>query len=79
MAQVTRDALTAVEQDGIVFIDEIDKIVTGAEGRYGEQQTWLRHQCGGIRGLYTWKLHRRKMLRFSPRKLLDRRIAAFQP
>ena len=42
-AQVTRDALTAVEQDGIVFIDEIDKIVTGAEGRYGEHSSWPRH------------------------------------
>ncbi|KAL4448003.1 hypothetical protein ABPG75_005222 [Micractinium tetrahymenae] len=32
---VTREAIAAVEQDGIVFIDEIDKIVTSAEHRYG--------------------------------------------
>jgi len=32
---VTREAITAVEQDGIVFIDEIDKIVTSSEYRYG--------------------------------------------
>jgi len=33
--QVTRDAIAAVEQDGIVFIDEIDKIVSSAETRLG--------------------------------------------
>lgn len=32
---VTREAIQAVEQDGIVFIDEIDKIVTSSEHRYG--------------------------------------------
>ncbi|KAI3438396.1 hypothetical protein D9Q98_000828 [Chlorella vulgaris] len=32
---VTREAILAVEQDGIVFIDEIDKIVTSSEHRYG--------------------------------------------
>lgn len=32
---VTREAIAAVEQDGIVFIDEIDKIVTSSEYRYG--------------------------------------------
>lgn len=32
---VTRDAVASVEQDGIVFIDEIDKIVSSSEGRYG--------------------------------------------
>ncbi|GAB4824107.1 hypothetical protein N2152v2_011153 [Parachlorella kessleri] len=32
---VTREAIQAVEQDGIVFIDEIDKIVTSSEYRYG--------------------------------------------
>ncbi|KAI7835952.1 hypothetical protein COHA_010151 [Chlorella ohadii] len=32
---VTREAIQAVEQDGIVFIDEIDKIVTSTEHRYG--------------------------------------------
>ena len=32
---VTREAVTAAEQDGIVFIDEIDKIVTSSEYRYG--------------------------------------------
>ena len=28
--------MTAVEQDGIVFIDEIDKIVVNHDTRYGE-------------------------------------------
>ena len=32
---VNREAIDAVEQDGIVFIDEIDKIVSGPERRYG--------------------------------------------
>lgn len=32
---VVRDAVSAAEQDGIVFIDEIDKIVSPAEARYG--------------------------------------------
>ncbi|KFM26355.1 ATP-dependent protease ATPase subunit HslU [Auxenochlorella protothecoides] len=32
---VLRDAIAAAEQDGIVFIDEIDKIVSSAENRYG--------------------------------------------
>ncbi len=32
---MTRDAIAAVEQDGIVFIDEIDKIVSSAETRLG--------------------------------------------
>jgi ATP-dependent HslUV protease ATP-binding subunit HslU len=32
---VTREAVAAAEQDGIVFIDEIDKIVSSAEYRYG--------------------------------------------
>lgn len=32
---VTREAIAAVEQDGIVFIDEIDKIVSSSEYRYG--------------------------------------------
>jgi ATP-dependent HslUV protease ATP-binding subunit HslU len=32
---VNREAIDAVEQDGIVFIDEIDKIVSGSERRYG--------------------------------------------
>ena len=31
---VTREAIHAAEQDGIVFIDEIDKIVTSSEYRY---------------------------------------------
>lgn len=34
--QVQRDAISAVEQDGIVFIDEIDKIVVNQDTRYGE-------------------------------------------
>lgn len=33
--QVQREAMTAVQQDGIVFIDEIDKIVVNHETRYG--------------------------------------------
>ena len=35
---MTRDAIAAVEQDGIVFIDEIDKIVSSAETRLGAQR-----------------------------------------
>ena len=34
--QVHKEAIQAVEQDGMVFIDEIDKIVTSSETRYGE-------------------------------------------
>lgn len=33
--QITKDAVDLVESDGIVFIDEIDKIVTGSDSRYG--------------------------------------------
>lgn len=33
--QITKDAVQATEADGIVFIDEIDKIVTSSESRYG--------------------------------------------
>jgi hypothetical protein len=33
--QITKDAVQATEADGIVFIDEIDKIVTSSENRYG--------------------------------------------
>ena len=33
--QVQREAIQAVEQDGIVFIDEIDKIVVNQDLRYG--------------------------------------------
>eukprot|EP00897_Mesotaenium_endlicherianum_P002123 jgi/Mesen1/1939/ME000146S01029 len=32
---ITRDAVQLVESDGIVFIDEIDKIVTSGESRHG--------------------------------------------
>lgn len=35
-SQVQREAVQAVEQDGIVFIDEIDKIVVNQDLRYGE-------------------------------------------
>lgn len=35
-SQVQREALQAVEQDGIVFIDEIDKIVTAQDYRHGK-------------------------------------------
>ena len=34
--QVQREAIQAVEQDGIVFIDEIDKIVVNQDLRYGK-------------------------------------------
>lgn len=33
--QVVRDAVASVEQDGIVFLDEIDKIVVNQDTRYG--------------------------------------------
>lgn len=36
--QVQREAIQAVEQDGIVFIDEIDKIVVNQDLRYGDVQ-----------------------------------------
>ena len=36
LVQVQREAIQAVEQDGIVFIDEIDKIVVNQDLRYGE-------------------------------------------
>ena len=32
---MVREAVQAVEQDGIVFIDEIDKIVSSSEHRFG--------------------------------------------
>jgi len=35
--QVQKEAVQSVEQDGMVFIDEIDKIVVGSEMRYGKQ------------------------------------------
>lgn len=31
-----KEAVQSVEQDGMVFIDEIDKIVVGSEMRYGK-------------------------------------------
>lgn len=34
--QVQREAIQAVEQDGIVFIDEIDKIAVNHQTRYCE-------------------------------------------
>jgi len=34
--QVQKEAVQSVEQDGMVFIDEIDKIVVGSEMRYGK-------------------------------------------
>lgn len=39
MVQVQKEAVQAVEQDGMVFIDEIDKIVVNHDSRYG----MLRH------------------------------------
>lgn len=38
---VLKEAINAVEQDGIVFIDEIDKIVTSSGYRYGA----LKREC----------------------------------
>ena len=35
--QVHREALQATEQDGIVFIDEIDKIVTSSDSHFSER------------------------------------------
>jgi ATP-dependent HslUV protease ATP-binding subunit HslU len=32
---VTKEAIRAAQEDGIVFIDEIDKIVDGKSGRMG--------------------------------------------
>ena len=37
MLQVHREALQATEQDGIVFIDEIDKIVTSSDSHFSER------------------------------------------
>lgn len=34
-SQVHREAIQSTEQDGIVFLDEIDKIVTSADKSYG--------------------------------------------
>ena len=36
LIQIQREAIQAVEQDGIVFIDEIDKVVTSPDMRYGK-------------------------------------------
>lgn len=33
--QVQKEAIQAVEQDGMVFIDEIDKIVSSTDSRFG--------------------------------------------
>lgn len=35
MVQVQKEAIQSVEQDGMVFIDEIDKIVVNHDARYG--------------------------------------------
>ena len=35
LLQVQKEAIQAVEQDGMVFIDEIDKIVVNHDARYG--------------------------------------------
>lgn len=42
--QVQKEAIQAVEQDGMVFIDEIDKIVTSTDSRYGMLCTYLAVQ-----------------------------------
>lgn len=63
MVQVQKEAVQAVEQDGMVFIDEIDKIVVNHDSRYG--MLWhglithdaLLHQSS--KTLLTWAvLHR---------------------
>ncbi len=50
--QVQKEAVQSVEQDGMVFIDEIDKIVVGSEMRYGKQscplQTLLPPVCASL-------------------------------
>ena len=35
VVQVQKEAIQSVEQDGMVFIDEIDKIVVNHDSRYG--------------------------------------------
>jgi hypothetical protein len=52
-AQVQREAIQAVEQDGIVFIDEIDKIVVSTDLRYGDPSYWLFSVHDYFR-LYSW-------------------------
>lgn len=39
VVQVQKEAIQSVEQDGMVFIDEIDKIVVGSEMRYGNSSS----------------------------------------
>ena len=41
--QVVRDAMHAAEQNGIVFIDEIDKIVSPSGSRIGGQPALLTY------------------------------------
>ena len=40
VVQVQKEAIQSVEQDGMVFIDEIDKIVVNHDSRYG--RTWFQ-------------------------------------
>ena len=43
---IAKEAVIAVESDGIVFIDEIDKIVSSSDSRHGAP-TPLRKACSG--------------------------------
>ena len=49
LSQVQREAIQAVEQDGIVFIDEIDKIVVNQDLRYGELPYEPQHVLPSMR------------------------------
>ena len=53
-AQVQKEAVQSVEQDGMVFIDEIDKIVVGSEMRYGRYLQTCGHATRGMHLL--WRL-----------------------
>jgi ATP-dependent protease HslVU (ClpYQ) ATPase subunit len=43
--RITREALRAAENDGIVFLDEIDKIVETSRGLGGATSAWLCVCC----------------------------------
>ena len=44
--------MAAVQQDGIVFIDEIDKIVVNHETRYGEPPLACTHMATLLACMY---------------------------
>lgn len=53
--RVVREALRAAQQDGIVFIDEIDKIVETSRGVGGATSTYqqpLAAFCNGLRSQF---------------------------